>query len=217
MAKAKAPEVPETPVQSDEVRAKLLRNSSAGGDTAVGNERARLQAIEDGEEEFDGPGGSEIPIAGGEPQADAPAFEAAEPIGAQAQPSNFTTNGSLPVNQVASPSGLVPVSAVTQDATQGAKLVQENLDSHAKAVLRSGAQKLSRAKIESMTAGDLRAVAHDRGYDIQEGSGTRSTRRQFIAAQQADDDAADDEEGTDELETKPVGAPAAGAPATPGA
>lgn len=212
MAKAKAPEVPETPVQSDEVRAKIMQNSAAGGDTAVGHERRRLQAIEDGEDEFDGPGGSEIPIAGGEPQPDAPAFSAAEPIGAQAQPSNFTTNGSLPVNHVASPTGLVPVSTVAQDATQGAKLVQENLDQHERSVLRSGATKLSRAKIESMTAGDLRAVAHDRGYDLgPESTGTRSARRKFIAAQQADDDAADDGEGGDtaETDTAPTGAPAA--------
>lgn len=185
--------LPDTPIQDEEVRAKIIQNSAAGGDTAVGNERKRLLAEEDGEE-FDGPGGSEMEIAGGEPQPDAAPFTAPEPAGAQAQPSAFTTNGSLPVNMVASPSGLVPVSAVTADPAQGAQLVQDNLDITSKSVLRSGSEKLSRAKIESMTSGDLRAVAHDRGYDLgSDNTGSRTTRRAFIKAQQDDDDAAEDE------------------------
>ena len=183
--------LPDTPIQDDETRTRILQNSAAGGDTAVGNERKRQIAEAEGEE-FDGPGGSELEIAGGDPQPDHPPHEAPSPVGAQAQPSNFTTNGSLPVNMVASPSGLVPVSAVTADPAQGATLIQENLDITSKAVLKSGSEKLSRAKIESMSAGDLRAVAHDRGYDVGEQSGSRTTRKKFIQAQQDDDDAADD-------------------------
>lgn len=192
MTPGKKKGLPDTPIQDDATRDRILQNSAAGGDTAVGNERRRKLSEADGDE-FDGPGGSELEIAGGEPQSDHAPFEAPAPVGAQAQPSNFTTNGSLPVNMVASPSGLVPVSAVTSDPAQGAQLVQDNLDITSRAVLKSGAQKLSRAKIESMTAGDLRAVAHDRGYDLgSDNAGSRTTRRAFIAAQQADDDAAED-------------------------
>lgn len=193
-------DLPDTPVQSEEVRNKIVRNSAAGGDTAIGNERRRLRQEED-DEGFDGPGGSEQPIAGGEPKADFPAFEASAPVGAQAQPANLTTNGSVPVNHVASPTGPIPVSAVTADPHRGAQLVQDNLDETERAVLRTGAKKLSRSQIESMSAGDLRAVAADRGYDIGEYAGTRSTRQRFIRAQQEDDDAASDEGGSDAAAT----------------
>lgn len=202
MTAKKTKELPETPLQSEELRAKIVANSAAGGESAIGNERKRLQQEED-DEKFDGPGGSELPIAGGDPEPESPQHEAPAPRGAQAQPSNLTTNGSLPVNMVASPSGLVPVSAVTSDPHEAARLVKANLDMTEKAVLKSGADKLSRSKIESMTAGDLRAVAHDRGYDIGEGGGTRTVRRKFIALQQADDDAADDADDAGMAEEQP--------------
>lgn len=191
MSTNKTTQASETPVQDPEVTAKIVHNSSAGGQTAVGNERARLQAIADGTE-FTGAGGSEIPIVGGDPKPDHASYTAPEPVGAQALPSLFTTNGSLPVNQVGSPTGLVPVSAVTADPAVGAQLVQANLDAHKKVILKSGSVKLSRAQIESMSAGDLRAVASDRSYDIGEQGGTRTTRRKFLNAQQLDDDLAED-------------------------
>lgn len=182
-------EVPDTPIQSDEARQAVINRSSAGNLTAVGVERARQQAEADGEDPAPtgDDRGSKIPIAGGEPQPDYPPHEAPQAVGAQAEPAAFTTNGTLPVNHVASPTGLVPVSAVTTDQKQATKLVQDNLDRHEKEMLRSGYEKLSRAKIESMSAGDLRAVASDRGYDIGEYAGHRATRMRFIAAQQQDE------------------------------
>lgn len=180
-------EAPETPLQSEEARKAVINRSSAGGLTAVGAERARLLAEEEGTDTSDRPRGSEIPIAGGDPKADYPSHKAPEAVGAQAEPSQFTTNGSLPVNHVASPSGLVPVSAVTSDPTKGAQLVKDQIDATEKQLLRSGFEKLSRNKIESMDAATLRAVASDRGYDIGEYAGQRATRARFIAAQNKDE------------------------------
>jgi hypothetical protein len=178
---------PETPLQSEEAKRAVINRSGAGGLTAVGAERARLAAEEADEDTSDRPRGSEIPIVGGDPKADFPAHDAPEARGAQAEPSQFTTNGSLPVGHVASPSGLVPVSAVTTDPTKGAELVQANLDATEKQLLRSGFEKLSRNKIESMDAATLRAVASDRGYDIGDYAGQRATRARFIAAQNKDE------------------------------
>jgi hypothetical protein len=190
---------PETPLQPEEHRVKVLAQTSAGIGTAAGQERARIH--EGAEDERPTERGSTIPIVGGNPKPDFPPHTAPAPIGAQAEPSQFSTNGSLPVGMVASPSGSVPVSAVTSDPHQGAKLVQENLDSAAKASLKSGATKLSRAKIESMSAGELRAVAQDRGYDIGDYSGARRTRLRFIAQQNQDEGL---EQNTDDApETEP--------------
>jgi hypothetical protein len=178
---------PDTPLQSEDAKKTVIARSAAGGLTAVGAERARLLAEEAGDDDSDRPRGSEIPIVGGDPKADFPSHKAPKPVGAQAEPSQFTTNGSLPVNHVASPSGLVPVSAVTNDPTRGAELVQTNLDDTERQLLRSGFEKLSRSKIESMDAGTLRAVASDRGYDIGDYAGQRATRARFIAAQNKDE------------------------------
>lgn len=183
-AARKKDEAPETPLQSEEARNRILAQSSAGTTTAVGQARQDFINENSDEEKPEIPGGSEIPIAGGEPQPDAAG--PTEPQGAQAAPAILATNGTLPVNQVPSPSGLVPVSAVVSDPVQGAKLVQESLDAAEKHLLRSGFEQLSRAKIESMNANDLRAVASDRGYDLGPHAGSRATRRRFILAQQKD-------------------------------
>lgn len=67
-------------------------------------------------------------------------------------------------------------------------------EEEAEVILKSGHKKISRSTIESMIGADLRAVAHDRGYDIGQG-GTRTSRLRFIAAQNADEpDPATDEE-----------------------
>lgn len=190
---------PETPTQSPEVRAAIINRSTAGGDTAIGNERRELNKNDEADQKSstdDLPGGSTIPIVGGEPKPDYPQHDAPPAVGAQTQPANLSTNGTLPVGHVASPSGLVPVSAVTSDPHQGAKLVQENLNATQNEVLKSGNTKLSRAKIESMSAGELRAVASDRGYDIGDYAGARQTRSRFIKAQNDDEGLTDNAEAT---------------------
>lgn len=176
------------PPQSEEARKQVLANSSAGGASAVGQARAHLLGEE--QERLDNleSRGSTQPIAGGdEIKADYPPHEGAKPIGAQAQPAAFTTNGSLPVNMVASPSGLVPAAAVTGDPEHAAQLVRDANEARDDHILRSGAKKLSRNQIEGMSALELRAVAHQRGYDIGEYAGSRTTRRRFIEAQGKDE------------------------------
>lgn len=189
MTSKKATDESSFATQSDEVRERILANSTAGGDTAIGNARAAAdKEIPEGEDR-----GSKAEIVGGEPQADYPAFSPAAPVGSQSQPALITTNGTLPVGHVASPSGLVPVSAVTSDPTHATQLIQDHLDEQEKQILRSGYEKLSRAKIESMSAGELRAVASDRGYDIGDYAGSRSTRQRFIKAQNEDEGLKDSE------------------------
>jgi hypothetical protein len=188
-------EAPETPLQSEETRNAILAKTAAGRNTASGQARDAYLAEDQGDERPDTPEGSEIPIVGGEPQPDHPGEGAKPNIGAQNAPANLASNGSLPVNHVASPTGLIPVSAVTSDPHQGARLVQENLDETEKHLLRSGKPRLSRAKIESMSAHDLRAVAYDRGYDIGEYAGARTTRTRFLQAQHDDEGVTTDDQG----------------------
>jgi hypothetical protein len=188
-------EAPETPLQSEEVRNAILARTAAGRNTTSG--QAREDLLRADEDRPNTPEGSEIPIVGGEPQPDHPSDGARENIGAQNAPANLATNGSLPVNQVGSPTGLIPVSAVTADPHQGARLVQENLDATKEHLLRSGNPKLSRAKIESMSAHDLRAVAYDRNYDIGEYAGARQTRARFLRAQRDDELVPTDEGGSE--------------------
>jgi hypothetical protein len=186
----------DAPIQSDEARQRVLEKSSAGPLSAVGVAREdasgatkeRLDSLESR--------GSTQPIAGGDSiGADYPPHDAPKATGAQAQAANYSTNGTLPINHVASPSGLVPASAVTSDPEQARKLIEDQMKSAESVILRSGFEKLSRAKIESMSPADLRAVASDRGYDLGEYGGARVTRRRFVRAQAEDKEMTDLEEG----------------------
>lgn len=203
------------PIQDEETRTKVLQNSTAGGDTAVG--RARDFHLGDQEDRTaDLPGGSEIPVAGGDQLVGDFADQTpVKPIGAQAETAIYTTNGTLPVNMVPSPSGLVPASAVTADPAEARRRTQEALDAHADSVHRTGGyERLSRNQIESMSAGDLRSVAQQRGYDLGDYAGSRATRRRFIAEQNKDEDLEGNETDSEDIgaaRTSPTpAAPAAG-------
>lgn len=180
----------DAPIQDEATRNKILQNSTAGGQTAVGRAREAHLSDDQANKIADLPGGSELPIAGGDSlPKDFPDHKPGAPVGAQAQPANYTTNGSLPLNMVASPSGLVPASAVSADPAIAAQRVQESMDSLKAHTHRTGGyDRLSRAQIETMSAGDLRAVASQRGYDIGEYAGSRATRKRFIVEQNKDDD-----------------------------
>jgi hypothetical protein len=196
----------DAPIQDEETRKKILQNSTAGGQTAVG--RARDAHLGDQAERIkDLPGGSELAIAGGDSlPKDFPDHTPGAPVGAQAQPANYTTNGSLPLNMVATPSGLVPASAVSADPAIAAQRVQESMDSLKAHTHRTGGyDRLSRAQIETMSAGDLRAVAAQRGYDIGEYAGSRATRKRFIAAQHEDDDLEGEREPDEPAAETPAG------------
>lgn len=188
----------DAPIQSDEAREKVLGQVGTGGGTATG--QARSHFLGDEKERIEGleSRGSTQEIAGGEPVADASGNDTQKPRGAQAQPSAFVSNGSLPVNMVASGSGPVPVSSVTSNPEDAARMAAESIKAHDDHVLRSGATKLSRAQIESMSGAELRAVASDRGYDLGEQGGNRTTRRRFIEAQNKDEVTPESEDAGDE-------------------
>ncbi len=195
--KKKDTEVPETPVQSEEVRDAILQKSSAGIGTAIGQLK-----IEKTREPIEGDDrGSKVPIVGTFDKGDA--IEGAEPQGAQTLPSIITVNGTVPVNMIGTPSGPVPVSAVESDPAKGAQLIQERLDADEKEILRTGYAKLSRSKVESMGGADLRAVASDRGYDVGQ-AGNRQTRARFLRLQAEDKNFESDEE----IDGNDTGAPA---------
>lgn len=96
---------------------------------------------------------------------------------------------------IGTPSGPVPISAVTGDPAQGAQMIQERLDADEKEILKTGYARLSRAKVESMTGAELRAVASDRGYDVGQ-AGNRQTRARFLRLQGEDKNFESDEEIT---------------------
>lgn len=190
-------------VQSDEVRETMLQRSSAGALTAVGVEREhRLgdadERVPKGEDR-----GSKQEIEGGEPEPDFPQHPGPKARGLGLEAANFTTNGTVPGTFVGSPSGPIPVSAVATSVEDAQKRLQQVRKEEQDALLNSNSrQKLSRAKVESMSAADLRAVAHDRGYDIGEHAGSRATRRRFLAAQDQDDSlSTSDETGATSADT----------------
>lgn len=178
--------VEDVAVQSEEAREKTLQRSSAGSLSAIGVEREFR--LGDGEDRIKGleSRGVDQEIEGGEPEPDHPPHPGPAARGLQTAPANFVTNGTVPATFVGSPSGPVPVSSVARDAAHARQLLKEARESNDRVVLGAGYEKVSRDKIEKMSGAELRAVAYDRGYDLGQQSGSRSTRRRFIEAQNKD-------------------------------
>lgn len=111
------------------------------------------------------------------------------PTGQQAEPAAFAPNGSLQANMVPSNSGLVPISAVTGSPEEA----QKRLESHKKQVDAfhrhrfAQRNKLTDSQIAQMGSAELRAVAHDRGYEFSDLMGARGTRSAFKKAQDEDE------------------------------
>lgn len=109
-------------------------------------------------------------------------------VGPQTEAAFFAPNGAIPPNMVASPSGLVPVSAVTSTAEEAEKLLdrrKEDLSREYKGLTKG--KRLTDEQIRSMGGAELRAVATDRGYDLSPNAGTRGTRAGFATAQLEDE------------------------------
>jgi hypothetical protein len=188
-AKKKEAEGLVVPEQSEEMRAEILASAPKGADTATG----QAFAHDSGEEEERIEGlenrGSDNPIAGGEGiVADYSGQETQEPIGLMAQPAHFTVSGTINPTEVASPSGPVPLGSVTASLADAQKRIEEQHKSAEASVRRrrSSLEPLTQAQIDSMSGAELRAVAVDRGYEMADGGGTRTTRRKFAEAQEAD-------------------------------
>src|SRR3982751_2124660 len=164
--------------------------AAGGTGTASGKEAARRQGLEDvpqGEDRgsINEPG--EVPGEKGDYVGDPH-----PPVGPQTEAAFFAPNGAIPNNMVASPSGLVPVSAVTNTVEEAEKLMdkrKEDLSRQYKGLTKG--KRLTDEQISSMNGAELRAVATDRGYDLSPNAGTRGTRAGFAAAQK-DDEALED-------------------------
>jgi hypothetical protein len=112
-----------------------------------------------------------------------------EPVGAMAEDARFLGNGTVPVGVLPSNSGFVPASAVVAGQEDAERL----LESHQKSVenqqrtLYADRKELTDDEIGRMGGAELRAVAHDRGYQISDALGTRGVRTAFRNAQSKDD------------------------------
>lgn len=116
--------------------------------------------------------------------------EGSAPIGAQREAAFFTPGGSIPGGSIPSPSGPVPASVIGDDAAREAAIKA----ARAGAVQTNGRFRISDEAARRMSPAELRAVAHDRGYQGIEG-GRRSVQTKFLAEQKKDDS----------LETPPEG------------
>lgn len=142
--------------------------------------------------------------------------------GAQLQPAVMTPSGALQHNFVATGSGPMPAGIVARDSDE-AEAMGKLTAAEARRRLASGHQEITAEKLLSMTAAEIRAVAHDRGYDIGDG-GHRISAMKFLRAQEEDEGLSDDDskvraaavkdvEAADEMRAS---ASATGAPATAG-
>lgn len=116
------------------------------------------------------------------------------PIGLQKEPALFTRNGSVELNMVPSPTGPIPASLITDEKARQAAL-DATVASVRQGPRRNSRLRLSREQLERMSPAEVRAVAHDRGYDIGEG-GRRGLVNKFYTAQQ-DDDSLDEPQEAD--------------------
>lgn len=116
-----------------------------------------------------------------------------EPKGAQTQPALFTPSGSIPHASVPSPTGLVPATVAGPDAEAALAAQREGLIDSSRG--KTGRYRISDEYAANMTPAELRAVAHDRGYEIREG-GRRALLHNFLAEQENDEGLEDPPEGS---------------------
>lgn len=158
-----------------------------------GPQSATGAAIRDAQGEIEVPQGedrgSKVPIVGDhKPDVEgAPA-----PQGAQAEPARYTSNGQIPHDTVASPYGAVPVGALALTPEEAEKRVDAAHAAHDKFIAeRSGQKRLSPETVHRLGRAELQAIAHRRGYDLNDPEGlmgTRRTRDAFLKAQDEDDE-----------------------------
>jgi hypothetical protein len=161
--------------------------------TATGRELSRLD--DDFEEgEYD-------ELGEGSPKADFAKGPASKPSDGQAAPANFAVNGTLPLNMIGSPTGPVPVTDPDLDT-------DDLYDPPSDGV--SSLDDLTDEQISRLSSAELRAVAHDRGYDKVRPAGRAAVAQMFRKAKQADDAASRPQAATLEPNT------AAGKPADQG-
>lgn len=155
---------------------------------AVGTGTATGMAIQDGMGDQDIPkgkdAGSPQKIDGGDPPADL-LGKPGKARGLQAEPAIFSSNGEIPSNHVASPSGPVPVAAVAGSPEEAKKAVERHREQHKRYVESRAEHKvLDENTINRLSKTELRAIGDARGYDMPV-AGTRATRAAFSDAQKS--------------------------------
>jgi hypothetical protein len=158
--------------------------AQTGTGTATGQEarrRAGDEEVPKGKER-----GSTVKSSTPVPKADY-LGEGQAPIGRQKEEAIFVANGQIDPSFVASPSGPIPVSAVTSTPEEAEKRIEQQKKSIAESNKPfTRGRRLSDEEISRMNGAELRAVAHDRGYDVSPNAGTRGTRAAFADAQKKD-------------------------------
>lgn len=163
---------------------------ATGAESATGTAiaEARRDDIPQGEDR-----GSKVAIEGGEPQPDY--LDDGTANKNPEEPAVFSSNGQILPGTAPSPSGPVSVSATGANALGGAEAgvkapdspsIQAQKDFNAQ---RAAAQEESKADVldeqtvSRLSKTDLRAIGHQRGYDMPDTGGTRTMRAAFLAGQ----------------------------------
>lgn len=174
------------PVQSEEAREAALRAAPRGLNTATGiayEHHFGEKETPEGEER-----GSTRESAGHADEIKPDAVsEGQGPVGLQAEEAAYARNGTIPAGFTASPSGPVPISSVARDPEEAKRRASETFEAYDKQLIRSKEyEELSDEQIDRASGAELRAVAHDRGYNLGPIGGNRSTRARFRRAQAED-------------------------------
>lgn len=155
-----------------------------GEGTATGQEYLQRQGKLDHHTE--GSGGSDLEVEGNpQPDADGPQ----KPTGLQAEPAEWTTNGTIPPNSLPSPSGPVPAAALHSTKEAADKAVEDAYDAADQEFDERFAQRteIDADTIGRMSGAEIRAVATDRGYkDVTGLTGRKGSRSAFLKAQSED-------------------------------
>lgn len=106
---------------------------------------------------------------------------------AQSTPALFTTNGSLPFQHVASPSGPVPSGTIVDPEARKRAVEMSQAAADPSKRRPRGHPFVDSGTLARMSRAEVRAVGSDRGYDIPERLGRRAMNERFLAQQAKDD------------------------------
>lgn len=188
--KAKSAKKVTKPASEGAPEANVPPTRATGAESATGTAiaEARRDDVPQGEDR-----GSKVAIEGGEPQPDY--LDDGTTNKNPEEPAVFSSNGQILPGTAPSPSGPVSVSATGANALGGAEAgvkapdspsIQAQKDFNAQ---RAAAQEESKADvldeqtISRLSKTDLRAIGHQRGYDMPDTGGTRTMRAAFLAGQ----------------------------------
>lgn len=166
--------------KGEEKRTVVLERSTAGANSASGQERDRLlfgEEIPEGKDR-----GSQLEVEGS-PKADFPQHTAQKPQGAQAEPAVMALNGTLALGMVPSPTGPIPADRTTALGIEQGVLADAHKGQFG--VKLDPSVPLEESFLRTLDRTTIRSIAHDRGYDLPLRGGG-ATREMFLQKQKAD-------------------------------